>query len=192
MFVPSLSWQHDAIFGHKRLKKTVCPHLLVRKRSRRRRRSESLPIKLSPAKTGIFEMPFICKNDHFATTGSGQTQGKALKERKAVFRTATILVAAARLVLLLAIVEKPERASAAHKIKTAFDLQFVMTFTIRRIRRYFSFIVFSFFCSNRMQKRENGAAHLSIGENVVWSSCNYKIIYIISLICSIYIVRIYH
>jgi hypothetical protein len=32
-----------------------------------------------PAKNGIFE-PFIYKNDHFAKTGSGQTQGKLKNE----------------------------------------------------------------------------------------------------------------
>jgi hypothetical protein len=37
-----------------------------------------------PAKNGIFE-PFVYKNDPFAKTGSGQTQGKLKKD--AVFRT---------------------------------------------------------------------------------------------------------
>jgi hypothetical protein len=32
-----------------------------------------------PAKNGIFE-PFIYKNEHFAKTGSGQTQGNTQKK----------------------------------------------------------------------------------------------------------------
>jgi hypothetical protein len=39
---------------------------------------------IGPAKNGIFE-PFVYKNDPFAKTGSGQTQGKLKKD--AVFRT---------------------------------------------------------------------------------------------------------
>ena len=49
-------------------------------------RGAAVAASLAAAKNGIFE-PVVTKNDHFAKTGSGQTQGKLQKDGS-VFRTA--------------------------------------------------------------------------------------------------------
>jgi hypothetical protein len=77
----TLQWQHARPVSHR----TACGSALPLRSqaggpSRLARRALPTP----PAKNGIFA-PFIFKNEQFAKTGSGQTQGKLQKD--AVFRT---------------------------------------------------------------------------------------------------------